>query len=61
MEYLLDTHVILLWLTTPEKIKAKAKNIVTVHCHPTHARDDNSVNDYKIIIKDKSNNIFLIK
>ncbi len=28
MEYLLDTHVILWWFTTPEKIKTKAKNII---------------------------------
>jgi PIN domain nuclease of toxin-antitoxin system len=28
MEYLLDTHVILWWFTTPEKINIKAQNII---------------------------------
>ena len=28
MNYLLDTHVILWWLTTPEKIKTKAQDII---------------------------------
>jgi len=28
MQYLLDTHIILWWLTTPEKIKSKAKKII---------------------------------
>lgn len=28
MNYLLDTHVILWWLTTPEKIKTKARHII---------------------------------
>lgn len=28
MQYLLDTHVILWWFTTPEKISIKAQNII---------------------------------
>lgn len=28
MRYLLDTHVILWWFTTPEKIKSKAQKII---------------------------------
>ncbi len=28
MNYLLDTHVMLWWLTTPEKIKTKARDII---------------------------------
>lgn len=28
MKYLLDTHVILWWLTTPEKIQKKAREII---------------------------------
>lgn len=28
MQYLLDTHVILWWFTTPEKISTKAQNII---------------------------------
>ena len=28
MQYLLDTHIILWWLTEPEKIKSKARNII---------------------------------
>lgn len=28
MQYLLDTHVILWWLATPEKINAKVQNII---------------------------------
>jgi PIN domain nuclease of toxin-antitoxin system len=29
MQYLLDTHVILWWFTTPKKISAKARKIIT--------------------------------
>ncbi|HSX20906.1 MAG TPA: type II toxin-antitoxin system VapC family toxin [Gammaproteobacteria bacterium] len=28
MRYLLDTHILLWWLTTPEKLSIKAKNII---------------------------------
>lgn len=28
MEYLLDTHVLLWWLTTPDKINKKSRNII---------------------------------
>jgi PIN domain nuclease of toxin-antitoxin system len=34
MRYLLDTHVILWWLTTPEIIKAKARKIIRDKSNP---------------------------
>lgn len=33
MKYLLDTHVLLWWLTTPEKIKEKAQEIIQNKSH----------------------------